>query len=70
MNTSEAIKLLETSGYRVSRIGVKGRKSTLQDVPIEKMTPQQRKTFLWKQKNREKVLEYHREYYKKRKLMA
>lgn len=70
MNTSEAIKLLETSGYRVSRIGVKGRRSKLQDVPLEQMTPQQRKTFLWRQKNREKVLEYHRNYNKRRKLMA
>jgi|MDSY01.1.fsa_nt_gb hypothetical protein len=64
MNTSEAIKILENSGYRVTQIGVRGRKSKLKDTPLDKMTPIQRKSFLYRKRNREKILAYHRKYYR------
>ena len=66
MNTLDAINLLENQGYRVSQVHNR-RNSKLRDVALEDMTVQQRKTKMWRERNREKVLAYHREYYKKMK---
>jgi len=66
MNTLDAIKLLEDHGYRVSQIHER-RNSKLKNIALEDMTVQQRKTFLWRERNREKVLAYHREYNKRMK---
>ena len=62
MNTYEA-----PNGYRLVRIGVKGRKPTLKDIPLEEMSVQQRKDYKYRLKTREKRLQYQREYYKKKK---
>lgn len=64
MNTDEA-----PNGYRLVRIGVKGRKPTLKDIPLEEMSVQQRKDYKYRLKTREKRLEYQREYYKKKKAL-
>ena len=58
------------NGYRIVRIGVKGRKQKLNKVPLDTMTPQQRKDFMYREKTREKRLAYQREYYKKKKAEA
>ena len=67
MNTDSAMKILEENGFKVTRVGKRGRIPKLNNVALEDMTVQQRKTYLWRQRNREKVLAYHREYNKKRK---
>lgn len=54
-------------GYRLVRIGVRGRKPILDKIPLHEMTPQQRKDYKYRLKTREKRLEYQREYYKKNK---
>ena len=54
-------------GYRLVRIGVRGRRPTLHTVPLDKMTPQQRKDFKYRQKTVEKRLAYQREYYRRKK---
>ena len=58
------------NGYRIVRIGVKGRKPKLNKIPLDKMTPQQRKDFKYREKTREKRLAYQREYYRKKKANA
>ncbi len=58
------------NGYRIVRIGVKGRKPTLNKIPLDKMTPQQRKDFKYREKTKEKRLAYQREYYRKKKAIA
>ena len=55
------------NGYRLVRIGVKGRRPTLYKTPLDEMTPRQRKDYKYRLKTREKRLEYQREYYKKKK---
>jgi hypothetical protein len=67
MNNDQAIKLLQTQGYKIIEIGKKGKKPYLKNVPLDSMTPNQRRLFLWRQKNKEHNKAYHREYYKKRK---
>ncbi len=62
MNALEA-----PNGYRLVRIGVKGRRPTLYKTPLDEMTPRQRKDYKYRLKTREKRLEYQREYYKKKK---
>ena len=58
------------NGYRIVRIGVKRRKPKLNKIPLDKMSPQQRKDFKYREKTREKRLAYQREYYRKKKLNA
>ena len=58
------------NGYRIVRIGVKGRKPTLNKIPLDKMTPQQRKDFKYREKTKEKRLAYQREYYRRKKANA
>jgi len=67
MNNEQAIKLLETQGYKIIEIGKKGKKPYLIDVPLENMTTEQRRLYLWRQDNQEHIKTYQREYYKKRK---
>lgn len=61
MNALEA-----PNGYRLVRIGVKGRRPTLYKTPIDEMTPRQRKDYKYRLKTREKRLEYQRQYYRKK----
>ena len=61
MNAFEA-----PNGYRLVRIGVKGRRPTLYKTPIDEMTPRQRKDYKYRLKTREKRLEYERQYYRKK----
>lgn len=58
------------NGYKMVRIGVRGRRPTLYKKSLEEMTPQQRKDFKYREKTREKRLAYQREYYKKKKAEA
>jgi hypothetical protein len=67
MNNEQAIKLLETQGYKIIEIGKKGKKPYLIDVPLANMTTEQRRLYLWRQDNQEHIKAYQREYYKKRK---
>ena len=62
MNALEA-----PNGYRLVRIGVRGRKPTLYKTPIDEMTPRQRKDYKYRLKTKEKRLEYQREYYRRKK---
>jgi len=55
------------NGYRLVRIGVKGRKPTLYKTPVEDMTPRQRKDYNYRLKTREKRLVYQRDYYRRKK---
>lgn len=67
MNNEQAIKLLETQGYKIIEIGKKGKKPYLKNVPIDNMTTDQRRLYLWRQNNQEHIKAYHRQYYMKRK---
>ena len=67
MNNEQAIKLLETQGYKIIEIGKKGKKPYLKDVPLDDMTSDQRRLYLWRQSNKEHIKAYHRQYYMKRK---
>jgi len=55
------------NGYKIVRVGVKGRKPTIGKVATGELTVNQRKDFKYREKNREKILAYQREYYKERK---
>ena len=50
------------------RIGVKGRKPVIGKTAKDELSVRQRKDFNYRQKNKEKILAYQREYYKKKKL--
>jgi|TARA_B110000977_G_C11026075_1_gene473204 hypothetical protein len=54
-------------GYKIVRIGVKGRKPKIGKTAKETLSVNQRKDFNYREKNREKILAYQREYYQKRK---
>lgn len=67
MNNEQAIRMLEKQGFKIIEIGRKGKKPYLKDVPLDDMTTDQRRLYLWREKNKAHIQEYHREYYKKRK---
>ena len=54
------------NGYKIVRIGVKGRKPKIGKTAKETLTVNQRKDYNYREKNREKILAYQREYYKKK----
>jgi predicted house-cleaning noncanonical NTP pyrophosphatase (MazG superfamily) len=56
------------NGYRIVRIGVRGRKPKIGKTPKEELTPNQLKDYNYRQKHKEKLREYQREYYNKKKL--
>ena len=56
-------------GYRLVRVGVRGRVPTLHMRAPEDLTTRQKHDLRYREKHRAKLLAYHREYYKnKRKL--
>ena len=56
-------------GYRLVRVGVRGRVPTLHARAPEDLTTRQKYDLRYREKHRAKLLAYHREYYrKKRKL--
>lgn len=55
------------NGYKIVRIGVKGRKPVIGKTAKDELSVRQRKDYNYRQKNREKILAYQREYYKKKK---
>ena len=56
------------NGYKIVRIGVKGRKPVIGKIAKDELSVKQRKDYNYRQKHREKILAYQREYYKKKKL--
>ena len=55
------------NGYKIVRIGVKGRKPKIGKTEKEALSVNQRKDYNYREKNREKILAYQREYYKRKK---
>ena len=55
------------NGYKIVRIGVKGRKPKIGKTAKEALSVSQRKDYNYREKNREKILAYQREYYKRKK---
>ena len=55
------------NGYKLVRLGVRGRLPVMEYMRLEDMTPHQRKDFKYRQKTKEKRLKYQREYYKRKK---
>ena len=56
-------------GYRLVRVGVRGRVPTLHKRTSDDLTTRQKYDLRYREKHRAKLLAYHREYYrKKRKL--
>ena len=53
-------------GYRLVRIGVKGRIPRLENLPESELTPQQKRKLKYRTENKEKVKEYNRLYYAKK----
>jgi len=55
------------NGYKLVRLGVRGRLPVMEYMSLDDMTPQQRKDFKYRQKTKEKRLKYQREYYQRKK---
>ena len=53
-------------GYRLVRVGVRGRVPTLHTRAPEDLTTRQKYDLRYREKHRAKLLAYHREYYRKR----
>ena len=53
-------------GYRLVRVGVRGRVPTLHKRTPDDLTTRQKYDLRYKEKHRAKLLAYHREYYKKK----
>ena len=52
-------------GYRLVRVGVRGRVPTLHAQAPEDLTTRQKYDLRYREKHRAKLLAYHREYYRK-----
>ena len=52
-------------GYRLVRVGVRGRVPTLHKRTSDDLTTRQKYDLRYREKHRAKLLAYHREYYKK-----
>ena len=53
-------------GYRLVRVGVRGRVPTLHKRTSDDLTTRQKYDLRYREKHRAKLLAYHREYYKKK----
>ena len=53
-------------GYRLVRVGVRGRVPTLHKRTPDDLTTRQKYDLRYREKHRAKLLSYHREYYKKK----
>lgn len=54
-------------GYRLVRIGQRGRKPVLEHLPTSQLTNRQLQQLNWRQKNVEQRREYNKQYYLKKK---
>ena len=52
-------------GYRLVRVGVRGRVPTLHTRAFDDLTTRQKYDLRYREKHRAKLLAYHREYYRK-----
>ena len=57
-------------GYRLVRVGVRGRVPTLHKRTSDDLTTRQKYDLRYREKHRAKLLAYHREYYKKKRSNA
>jgi hypothetical protein len=53
-------------GYRLVRVGVRGRVPTLHKRTSDDLTTRQKYDLRYREKHRAKLLAYHREYYRKK----
>ena len=55
-------------GYRLVRVGVRGRVPTLHKRTSDDLTTRQKYDLRYREKHRAKLLAYHREYYRKKRI--